>query len=75
MEQYRRAQRLDSSFVRAVAREAYARSLMLDWGWRVPGESRAEVLEHGMSLSARALLLDSTSADAWLARAYLLAVR
>lgn len=75
MEQYRRAQRLDSSFVRAVAREAYARSLMLDWGWRVPGESRAEVLEHGMSLSARALLLDSTSADAWLARAYLLAAR
>ena len=75
MAQYRRARQLDSTFVRAIAREAYARSLMLDWGWQVPGESRAEVLERGMELSALALSLDSASADAWLARAYLLAAR
>ena len=72
IQHYRRAQRLDSAYVGAIAREAYAISLMLDWGWPFPGESRSDALALGMQLSQRALALDSTSAESWLARGYLL---
>lgn len=75
IQRYRRAQRLDSAYVSAIAREAYAISLMLDWGWPFPGESRSDALARGIELSQRALALDSTSAESWLARGYLLVAR
>lgn len=71
IQHYRRAQRLDSAYVGAIAREAYAISLMIDWRWPFPGESRSDALARGIQLSQRALALDSTSAESWLARGYL----
>lgn len=69
---YRRAHEQDSTFVSALARHAYAISLLVDWGWRHPTRSRDELLAEGVALSDRALALDSASAEAWLARAYLM---
>lgn len=73
IDRYRDARELDPSFVAAFAREAYAISLLADWGWRHPTLGRDELLAQGVALSDRALALDSGSADAWMARAYLLA--
>lgn len=67
---YRRATVADSGFVSALAREAYASALFLDWEWTFPGASTAELETRAVNLAARALALDSTNADAWLARAY-----
>ena len=69
---YRAAHEQDSAFVSALARHAYAISLLLDWGWTHPAQSREALLAEGVKLSGRALALDSASADAWLARAYLM---
>src|SRR5690606_35374530 len=55
-----------------LAREAYAYALFVDWGWRHRGATSAELIARGLALSERALALDSSSADAWMARAYLL---
>jgi TolB-like protein/Tfp pilus assembly protein PilF len=64
------AAQLDPGFASAPARIALAYSVALDWGWPsfgVPTSIRA-----GMAASARALELDSLSADAWTARGYIL---
>lgn len=75
IEQYRVAARLDSSFAAARAREAYAYSVILDWGWAPPGTKPDEMLARALSVADEAIRLDPASADAWLARAYLLVIR
>lgn len=72
---YRRASRLDSMFASAYARQSYAYSLLVDWGWKPTRAFPSDPLAEGLTLVDRATRLDSTSADAWLARAYLLALR
>lgn len=72
IEEYRAAARIDPRFVAPLAREAYAYALFVDWGWRHRGATSAELIARGLALSERALALDSSSADAWMARAYLL---
>ena len=72
IQSYRAAHERDSTFVSALARHAYAIGLLIDWGWHHPTSSRDELLAEGIALSDRALSLDSTSAEAWLARAYLM---
>jgi tetratricopeptide (TPR) repeat protein len=72
---YRRASDLDSMFASAFARQSYAYSLLVDWGWKPTKAFPADPLGEGLALVERATKLDSTSADAWLARAYLLALR
>ncbi|MFV1988912.1 MAG: tetratricopeptide repeat protein, partial [Gemmatimonadota bacterium] len=67
---YRRATSLDSLFVSALAREAYASALFVDWDWAFPGVTPEELLADAQELAARALALDSTKAEAWLATAY-----
>ena len=72
---YRNATRLDSTFAAAFARQSYAYSVLLDWGWKPSRLFPADPLAEGFRLADRGVALDSTSADAWLARAYLLVQR
>jgi TolB-like protein/Tfp pilus assembly protein PilF len=70
--QYRLAVARDSTFAAARARIAYGYALLLDWGWPHGGKSSEQLLHEGLQLIQSALELDSLSADAWTARAYLL---
>lgn len=72
---YRRAAQLDSTFAGAFARQSYAYSVLIDWGWKPSRLLPADPLTEGLALAERATRLDSTSAEAWLARAYLLVQR
>jgi serine/threonine-protein kinase len=72
---YRDATRLDSTFAAAFARQSYAYSVLLDWGWKPSRLYPADPLSEGLRLADRGVALDSTSGDAWLARAYLLVQR
>jgi serine/threonine-protein kinase len=69
--QYRAASALNPEFPAALAREAYAYSLFVDWGWVYPGLGDEDLLRRGMDLSERALELDSVSPEGWLSKAYL----
>jgi tetratricopeptide (TPR) repeat protein len=72
---YRDAARLDSTFAAAFARQSYAYSVLVDWGWKPSPLYPGDPLAEGLRLANRAVALDSTSADAWLARGYLLVQR
>ena len=72
---YRRAAMLDTTFASAYARQSYAFSLLSDWGWKVRSLESADPLVDGLALADRALAFDSTSAEPWLARAYILVQR
>ena len=72
---YRRASRLDTTFAGAFARQSYAYSVLLEWGWKPSPLVPADPLVEGLALANRATMLDSTSADAWLAQAYILVQR
>ena len=69
---YRRASRLDTTFAAAFARQSYAYSVLLDWGWKPTRELSGDPVAEGLALAANATRLDSTSAEAWLAHAYML---
>jgi len=71
--QYQAAVARDSTFAAAHARIAYAYALLLDWGWAHNARSPEQLFQDGLGLVQRALEIDSLSADAWMARAYLLA--
>ena len=75
IDQYEIALRLDPGFTPALARVAIGYGLFLDWGWEYPGLSPEAVLAHGFDASDRALRQDSASADAWMARGFLLSFR
>jgi tetratricopeptide (TPR) repeat protein len=72
---YRRASRLDTTFAGAFARQSYAYSILLEWGWKPSRLLPDDPLVAGLALADRATMLDSTSADAWLAQAYILVQR
>lgn len=69
---YRRASDLDSTFAGAFARQAYGYALFVDWGWKPSSALPTDMLKEGLTLANRAIALDSTSAEAWLAQAYIL---
>jgi TolB-like protein/Tfp pilus assembly protein PilF len=69
------ARELDPRFTAALARRAYAYTLMVDWGWPYPGRSRDELLAAALELTEQGLDEDPASADVWLARAYALVAR
>ena len=54
-------------FAKKQARIALAYALYLDWGWDFPGVPRDSQLARGLRAADRALGLDSSSADAWMA--------
>jgi TolB-like protein/Flp pilus assembly protein TadD len=70
--QYRLAMARDPRFAAAQARIAYAYALLVDWGWAHANKSSNDLVREGLELVQTALELDSLSADAWMARAYLL---
>jgi tetratricopeptide (TPR) repeat protein/tRNA A-37 threonylcarbamoyl transferase component Bud32 len=72
--EYEAALALDSTNATALARIGYAYTLFADWGWEYPGLTTPQVRARAMGFSQRALALDTTSAAAWLTRAYLLSV-
>jgi tetratricopeptide (TPR) repeat protein/tRNA A-37 threonylcarbamoyl transferase component Bud32 len=71
---YQAALAVDSTNATALARIGYGYTLFADWGWEYPGLTTPEVRARAMDYSQRALARDSTSAAAWLTRAYLLSV-
>jgi len=73
--EFEAAERLDSGFATAPARIALGYALFLDWGWDYPGLRPEVVLARGFAAADRALRRDSTSADAWMARGFLLSFR
>ena len=72
---YREAGELDSMYAGAFARQSYVYSVLVDWGWKPTASFAVDPVSEGLTLADRATRLDSTSADAWLARAYLLVIR
>jgi len=72
--EYQAALALDPANPTALARIGYAYTLFADWGWEYPGLTGPEVRARAMDFSQRAIAVDSTSAPAWLTRAYLLSV-
>ncbi|MEK6609320.1 MAG: hypothetical protein AABZ35_00190, partial [Gemmatimonadota bacterium] len=75
IDEYGAAVRLDPSFAQADARVALGYALYLDWGWDFPGVPRDSQLARGSRAAERALALDPSSADGWMARGYLLSFR
>ena len=72
MVSFRQAAQLDSTFASAFARQSYAYTVLIDWGWKPSALFPGDPLQQGLALADRATRIDSTSADGWLARAYIL---
>ena len=72
---YITATRMDSTFALGHARLASAHGTLLDWGWSYQGLSREDLLARGSAAAERALQLDSTSSEAWAAKAGVLRFR
>jgi len=66
---YRRALALDPEFARAWAGLAQSLALARDWGWRLANVRPDSVQPLADYASGRAVALDSTSAESWLAAA------
>lgn len=66
---YRQALGLDPQFARAWAGLAHALALARDWGWNIRGVSLDSVQPLAETAAARALAIDSSDADSWLAAA------
>jgi TolB-like protein/Tfp pilus assembly protein PilF len=75
IDEYTAAVRVDPSFAQAHARVALGYALYLDWDWEFPGMPRDSQLAIGTRAADRALALDSSSSDAWMAKGYLLSFR
>jgi len=68
--EYQDAIALDPGFARAYGRLSLAYGLFADWGWPFPGLSYDSLLALASGAADHAVALDSTSADAWLARGF-----
>lgn len=74
--QYDSAAMSDPAFAPGFANSAVTIAAMLEWGWWNYGAAGVrELTDRGMDAADRALRLDSTSTDAWLARGALLSFR
>ena len=74
--QFDSASRSDPGSAVAFASSALTIATMLEWGWWDYGEPRVgQLAERGLAAVDRALQLDSTLADAWIARGSLLGFR
>ena len=58
----------------ALAGIAYTYTLFADWGWEYPGLDPAQLRARALEHSQLAIAADSSSAAAWLSRAYILAL-
>jgi tetratricopeptide (TPR) repeat protein len=72
--QFDSAARSNPGFAPALANSALTIATMLEWGWWDYGEQRVtELTGRGLAAADRALKLDSTNSNAWMARGSLLA--
>jgi tetratricopeptide (TPR) repeat protein len=62
----------DSNSAETLARIGYAHALFADWGWSYHGLTMSALRARALEYSERAIAADSSSAAAWLARAYAL---
>jgi tetratricopeptide (TPR) repeat protein len=68
------ASKSDPAFAPAYSNTALTIATMLEWGWWDYGEPRVrELAERGLAAADRALMIDSASVNAWIARGSLLA--
>jgi tetratricopeptide (TPR) repeat protein len=72
LEAYTEATRLDPTFALGFAKVAHAYLLFLDWGWTYDAFSPESLFARGAQAADRAVALDSTLAEGWLARGSLL---
>ncbi|OLB15477.1 MAG: hypothetical protein AUH07_03000 [Gemmatimonadetes bacterium 13_2_20CM_70_9] len=75
IQEYQTAARLDPGYTPALARVALGYALFLDWGWPYAGLAPDGVLGRGEAAVDAALQQDSASADAWMARGFLMTFR
>jgi serine/threonine-protein kinase len=75
IDEYQAALQADTGFVQARARLGYAYGLFLDWGWPMAGKSRSEIERLAVELAEGALARDSTAAETWLTKAYIMVQR
>lgn len=68
---YAMARRLDPKFTAALAREAYADALCLDWNWRC-GAPPESLLQQGRNLAQEAVREAPRLSDSWMALGYVL---
>jgi TolB-like protein/tetratricopeptide (TPR) repeat protein len=73
--QYEAAARLDPSLASAWAKIGLADAIRLYWGWGDGTPPPDSILVNGWAAVDRALALDSSSSDGWMARGYLLMFR
>lgn len=72
IQEYEAAARLDPTLAAAQARIGLASALWVDYGWDPAGRPAPDsVLAKGLAATTRALAIDSSSSDAWLAKGYL----
>ena len=74
IDEYGQATRLDPGLAQAHARIGLGYALTLERGW-APATATDSLLALGFRSADRALARDSMSADGWMARGYLLAIR
>jgi TolB-like protein len=74
LESYRRAVQFDPAFSAARARIAMCYAQMVDYGWLREGETKENLVALGLATADSVLDHDPGSADAWVARGYLLEV-
>jgi TolB-like protein len=73
--EYEAAGRLDPSLASPWARIGLADAIRLYWGWGDGTPPPDSILANGWAAVERALALDSSSSDGWMARGYLLMFR
>src|SRR5512134_432670 len=73
--EYEAAVRLDPSLASPWARIGLADAIRLYWGWGDGTPPPDSILANGWAAADRALALDSSSSDGWMARGYLLIYR
>ena len=74
IDEYGAAVQRDPRFAEALARQAYAYALFAYYGWSYDGLSVDSILALGFASADSALRVDSTAAEAWLARGRFLEV-
>ena len=72
LQEYEAALQLDPRFAEALARLGLVYGIYASWPWQHPSLTTDSLLSRGMDAANRAIALDSTSAEAWISRGFLL---
>ena len=72
LDEYEAALRLDPAFAEAHGRLGLVYGIYANWPWPYPGLTTDSLIGRGLAAADRALALDSSAVDGWLARGFLL---